>query len=235
MADRGRGRGPITRVHYADAVHHTALLYPADNLDYTAERAHIATIERYHVAQGYGVFGYHGIGFPSGRFYLTGSPHTIRSHIANRNDGIHGWCLAGLFTNARPTDAALHSLRIVLRRSAAPVVRGHRDLADADNPTACPGDTLNALIPSLLQSEPEPPDDMPRYVSFAGHKHVYALIGGHLEHVPNPTIMNAQVDGKWPIRTHNVNDADPAKRATARAIARLPVQLWRLPKQIGGY
>lgn len=232
MRDLGHGRGPITRLHYADAVHHTATFYAADNLTYTNERAHIAMIEKYHINRGYGVFGYHGIGFPSGRFYLTGSPHTIRSHIADRNDGIHGWCLAGLFTNDRPTDAALHSLRVVLRRSAAPVVRGHRDLATPDNPTACPGDTLNALIPSLLQSQREPPM---RYVQFAGQKAVYALLAGHLEHVPNPTIMNAQVDGAWPIRKHDVNDPDPKKRETARAIARLPVHLTRLPKSLGGY
>ncbi len=106
--------------------------------------------------------------------------------------------------------------------------------------TACPSGRIQPLYDSykVAPPAPEPPpqeeEDVTRYISFRGHREVYALAGGTLEHVPNGTIMNAQVDGKWPVEQHDKNDPDAAKRRTARMLLNLPSHFNTVPEALGG-
>lgn len=110
--------------------------------------------------------------------------------------------------------------------------------------TACPSNRIpwpiiiNALnaVPTPPAPTPPPPveeDDM-KYVAFPPHKAIYALTGGELVHVPNPPVMIYQVGTTWPHEQHNVNDADPKKKAIARALADLPTHFGKLPQALGG-
>lgn len=66
-----------------------------------------------------------------------------QSWIAN-NNGIH-ICLAGNFEKETPTKEQLNLLARIAHARNLPLV-GHRDI----NPTACPGQKLYDLIPSIM-------------------------------------------------------------------------------------
>lgn len=133
------------------AVHHTvgnnAVQSEAD------ERATIQAIDRQHVAQNFGGFGYHYLVFASGRAYKCGEGQ--RAHVAGRNHELRGVAMSGTFTNQLPTDAAMDGLREVLRTEAfiAPVIKGHREWALPGEATACPG----MIVPRDWAAFMEPP------------------------------------------------------------------------------
>lgn len=120
------------------AIHHTvgnnAVQSEAD------ERATIQAIDRNHLAQGYGGFGYHFIVFASGRAYHCGEGQ--RAHVALRNHELRGIAMSGTFTNSQPTDAAMNGLRevLMLERAVWDIpIKGHREWALPGEGTACPG------------------------------------------------------------------------------------------------
>lgn len=100
--------------------------------------------------------GYHLYAFPSGRIYLVGDLATVRAHVAHRNTPLAGLVLAGDFTNAPPVDGLLLAAGSALLyiwgwtgRIIEP--RGHRQWAVAGWGTACPGNTYQAWVPSILE------------------------------------------------------------------------------------
>jgi hypothetical protein len=121
------------------AIHHTV----GNNLVQSEadERAVIAAIDRQHVAQGFGGFGYHGIVFPSGRAYFCGSGQ--RAHVARRNHELRGWVFSGTFVSELPTPEAFDGMREALLAERAQFgdvpIQGHREWALPGEGTACPG------------------------------------------------------------------------------------------------
>lgn len=121
------------------AIHHTVGRNNIENE--TDERATIVAIDRQHVSQGFGGFGYHGIVFPSGRAYRCGEGQ--RAHVKGRNHQLRGWVFSGTYTNVLPTDAAFEGMREALLEERArfgPLeVKGHSEWALPGEGTACPG------------------------------------------------------------------------------------------------
>lgn len=136
------------------AIHHTVGRNTVENE--TDERATIVAIDRQHVAQHFGGFGYHGIVFPSGRAYRCGEGQ--RAHVKGRNHELRGWAFSGTFTNELPTEAAFDCMREVLLEERArfgPLpIMGHREWALPGEGTACPGIIVPRDWEALLQEEP---------------------------------------------------------------------------------
>lgn len=138
------------------AVHHTAgsnaVQSEAD------ERATIQAIDRQHVGQDFGGFGYHGIVFQSGRAYRCGDGQ--RAHVAKRNHELRGWALHGTFTNVQPGEAQLNGLREVLLDERARFgnlpIKGHREWALPGDGTKCPGLVVPRDWDALLGPQPSP-------------------------------------------------------------------------------
>lgn len=108
------------------------------------ERDHIRTIDRYHVDQGYGGFGYHAAVFPSGRAYLCGNLESMRAHVAKRNHQLLGVVLIGDFTSQLPGQEQLTGLAGVLDEFRTYLgrdvpVQGHTEWALPGEGTGCPG------------------------------------------------------------------------------------------------
>lgn len=118
------------------------------------ERATIRAIDRMHVTQGFGGFGYHYIVFPSGRAYHCGEG--MRAHVAGRNHELRGVVMSGTFVSELPTDAAMEGLREVLITEAfiAPVIKGHREWALPGEGTACPGIIVPRDWAAFLEPKP---------------------------------------------------------------------------------
>lgn len=120
------------------------------------EMATIRAIDRQHVNQSFGGFGYHYIIFPSGRAYHCGEGQ--RAHVASRNHELRGIVMSGTFTDVQPTEAALQTLRGVLLHERARFgqlpVKGHREWALPGEGTACPGVIVPRDWEAFLQPTP---------------------------------------------------------------------------------
>lgn len=138
------------------AIHHSVSFWPAANQTEADERAHIRMIDAYHVSLDYGGFGYHLAAFPSGRWYLCGELTGARAHVANHNTELRGIVLIGTFATVPPGGPQLTAGRLAVDYVRTNLVRpflpvkGHRDWADPDWATSCPGDALAALLPDLM-------------------------------------------------------------------------------------
>ena len=122
------------------------------------------------------------------------------------------------------------------------LLAGHFQI-DAVNRGNCPGpEWPKARILSGLGVAPvAPPDDSTPskgddmlYVQIKGQREVYAVTGGELSHVPNPSVMTAQVGQDWPIEVIDPDDPDPARRETALALLQLPTKFNHVPNSLGG-
>lgn len=136
------------------AYHHTVTTVPAGAGE-AAERAHIRAIDRFHVQQGYGGFGYHLAVFPSGRTYLCGDLTGQRAHVATRNHELLGVAAVLDATAQRPTPAQLAGLGRAVRACWDHVGRevrlaGHGAWAVPGWETACPAG-LQAYEAELLR------------------------------------------------------------------------------------
>lgn len=163
LSDNGRGRFDYTRPPRILVWHHTAVFYPLDRCDHAEHLAHIHMIEAYHIRQGYGVFGYHGIAFGCGCAYWTGDVRGARSHVASRNHEATGFCFAGDLRGRRPTAEAIAAARLLraihVRSWGDPDDEpGHTDFALPQYPTSCPGAPRAPWIRDI--AHPPKEDDM---------------------------------------------------------------------------
>src|SRR3990167_9494124 len=151
------GVGPLSAE--GDTIHHTGAAAPAFDATMKEEIDYIKAIDRLHRANPNIVIGfaYHGITMKSGRSFLTGNPDGQRAHIANMNDKLRGWCVAGDLTNEMPTEGVLRAHARLIKFGGGGVglpVKGHSEWGTA---TACPG-TLNGFDWSpYLEPGPTPP------------------------------------------------------------------------------
>lgn len=101
--------------------------------------------------------GYHGCIFPSGRIYLVGGLETMRAHVANHNDHLTGFVLAGNFSQDPPLLGSLLAAGNVLKAMRNYYgfdieYRGHREwVTQAAWATECPGDTFEDWLPKIRQ------------------------------------------------------------------------------------
>ncbi len=114
------------------------------------EIAHLKAIDAYHVQKGWGGFGYHLAAFPSGRLYYCGGIDFARAHVASRNSELIGLVLIGDFTTSpaphAQLDAAGYGVAFIRRTYAGRPLKGHREWALPEFPTACPGATWLSWI-----------------------------------------------------------------------------------------
>ena len=126
-----------------------------------AELAHLKAIDVYHVAQGWGGFGYHLAVFSSGRLYYCGSITSARAHVASRNHELIGVAFVGNFSDRMPTWEAIQAGReaiAFIRATYGPIpVHAHGYWALPQYPTACPGGTWPQWRDYLLAEAPAPP------------------------------------------------------------------------------
>ena len=187
------------------AIHHTVtLFFPKPDMTEAEERAHIQMIDRYHVSQGWGGFGYHTITFPSGRTYITGDLDGARAHVASRNGELIGCAFAGDHSTQQPTDdayaggaSAVAAVRAYVAFAGLVVgtvvasrplpIAGHRTWALAAWPTSCPGNGLAQHLDRLdkQQEEAESMLIVPLYRD-AVDGDVYAQVGEVFVHLPDP-------------------------------------------------
>jgi len=146
------------------AIHHTVSggdFAGAVLNDPEAELAHLKAIDVYHLAQGWGGFGYHLVIFSSGRLYYCGAITGARAHVASRNNELIGVAFVGNFTDRQPTwEAVLAGREAIafIRQTYGPIpFHGHGYWALPASPTACPGDTWPQWSPDLQQWMPPPP------------------------------------------------------------------------------
>lgn len=129
------------------AFHHTA----------GSKAATWADVARGHVARDWAGIGYH-FGIRSGRLSYLGDIGTSRANVADQNPWVVGICFAGDYTRGplAPEDAA------IARRLVA-VLDAHLGRALPCEPhskwvsTACPGDPVKALLPTLRAGVIPPP------------------------------------------------------------------------------
>lgn len=145
------------------AIHHTASRGNPD-MSEDNERSVIRAIDAYHLAQGYGGFGYHAIVFQSGRSYICGDPEKSRAHVAHRNHELIGIAAHGDFTSEKPTPRLLQALTTTIREldpDGSLTIDGHTQWALPGNGTLCPGDLIQALrdfdASSLISNPNQPP------------------------------------------------------------------------------
>jgi hypothetical protein len=127
------------------ALHHSVSGdYLPQGASQAQERAHIRAIDRYHVEQGYGGFGYHLAAFASGRLYQLGDLDAARAHVAGCNHELLGIVAIGTFTTVLPGKPQMEALAdgIRLLRASAGAhlpAKGHSAWALPGQGTACPG------------------------------------------------------------------------------------------------
>src|SRR3990167_9493681 len=142
------------------AVHHDgAIMEPGDadysgsTLDEDLERLDI--IYRVGLDNGWGGFPYNAVASPNGRTFYTCDIALFGAHVARRNDELVGMALMGNFVHRPPGQVQLCAAGlglVALWEWAGQLrdVRGHREWAVPDWPTACPGDTWWGWQQSLL-------------------------------------------------------------------------------------
>lgn len=127
-------------------IHHSVTAQiPLHRATSEAEKlAIVRAIDAYHVSQNYGGFGYNGICFGDGTVWVVGTGGGQRAHVARRNHELEGLVLVGDYSSAPvPLGAVLGAARWVRakwQQHGQLQVLGHRQVAVASSPTACPGD-----------------------------------------------------------------------------------------------
>ena len=118
------------------------------------EVQHIKAINDYHIAQGYGGFGYNGCVFESGRVYVVGDGSGQRAHVAYRNHELEGLCWIGDYSTASPPlgiilgAARWHVAKF--RQHGLVPVRAHGDWAVRGWESACNGREGRLTIPVVM-------------------------------------------------------------------------------------
>ena len=135
----------VEKIGYA--IHHDAAVMADEDKNFNGttmdeELDRIKVIHRTHVVDnGWGGIGYHRIIAPSGRVYLTGSSASQRAHAAALNHLWIGYCFMGDWSNGRPPEPAMASLRATLQwetnqRGVPMQMAPHKRLTPG---TSCPG------------------------------------------------------------------------------------------------
>ncbi len=178
------------------AVHHTVTLFLSPAATESDELNQVSAIDDYHVAMGYGGFGYHCIAFPSGRAYWCGHLDGARAHVLHRNHELRGVALAGTFTDSLPGPVQLGAAAraVAFCRADAPgiPVRGHREWAPPDGPTACPGDLYQQWVPGLAEEDDMTPEEVRGTVNAMLRDAIAA--GNGLDH---DSLIRADGDDEW--------------------------------------
>lgn len=147
------------------AVHNTVgqTEFPDTNANGTAldeQIEHVKAIDRYHIAQGYGGFGYNAISFRDGTVMTVGKAEGVRAHVAYENYHLAGIAMAGDFsTEPVPIGCILGVARFLLAMQkdyGVNTVKGHREwVQPAHLPqwaTACPGDSGVSYIGQMVMA-----------------------------------------------------------------------------------
>ena len=136
------------------AVHHDAAPlrdedrnFSGTTLDESLDRLRIIYDD--HVAKGWNGIGYHRVGDPAGRVFITGSSATHRAHAAgwdyttgtSFNHSWIGYCFMGDHSGSRPPEPAMRAFRAFLQwetnmRGVEMLMRPHKFLTPD---TQCPG------------------------------------------------------------------------------------------------
>ena len=145
------------------AVHHTVSPNKAWTL--AEEEAHIRAIDADHSSsqKPWGGIGYSALIFPSGNIYTMGPLTQKRAGVTHRNAELASFAFVGNFTSERPTLEALDAGYELIDEwwqvlGQEMPVKGHRDWATADAPTACPGDTWREWILAIVAEEEPMPE-----------------------------------------------------------------------------
>lgn len=125
--------------------------YPAADASVQDEINQAKMIHQYHINIGYGGIGYHGLGFESGRSYVTSDYNRWGANVLGHNDHILGF--AGMFGgHVVPSEGVQNALadlidhadKSYLGTSLRPI-GGHRDFIA----TSCPGNPWEQWVPDL--------------------------------------------------------------------------------------
>jgi N-acetylmuramoyl-L-alanine amidase len=146
-------------------VHHSADAAPLQD----GEVQWMRQTQAFHMdTRGWNDIAYSFVIMPSGAIYEGRGWGVVGAHTEGHNSTGYGVCFAGNFMTAHPTTAALQSWGALIiegmQHSALrnPLsVKGHRDVGS----TACPGNNLYAVLPTLrMEAAPvtiTPPDSTP--------------------------------------------------------------------------
>lgn len=171
IATNPHGFGPLNPLGIA--VHHTVTQMSATASE-TDERTHLATINSYHLSEGFGGIGYHVVVFPSGHVYQVGDLDHARAHVKDRNDHLIGIACVGDFTITKPSALTLSGLDAALTAvdpGRLLAVKGHEDWAPTYDPTACPGSLLS-YYDGAYPERASTPSDGPNAIDAAHALHV---------------------------------------------------------------
>jgi len=178
MTDGGVGRSPLDPAQVIGIAIHHSVTTSYTRASVEQEIDHLLSIDRYHSGQGWGGIGYHLAVFPSGRYYLCGSLDGARAHVAFRNHELIGIVLIGDFSTQPPPllqlDAGAQAVAFVRRTYPDRPIKGHRDWALPQYPTACPGGTYKSWL-SYLNGPPAKEQDMIYLVQRRSTGHIYAV------------------------------------------------------------
>jgi len=119
----------------------------------------VPTVRSWHKARGWSDVGYHKIVTPAGIVKQGRADSVIGAHAFGLNSHSLGILCIGDFSTAAPPammrKGLVQTLAVLCKRYRVPVSRiiGHRDVAgiigDRSAASACPGDALYALLPSI--------------------------------------------------------------------------------------
>lgn len=154
---RSWGAGPLTATvqrlgtHSTPCVHHTASSYNITAKSSVEDEERVMReIQTGHRARGFKDIGYSHVIFPSGRVYTGRGWNRIPAGAIGFNTGNWHPCLVGNFDSQKPTDAAVHSLRMLVKRFRRRTGSKRRAVGHYQvNPTACPGKYLKPRVKRL--------------------------------------------------------------------------------------
>lgn len=130
-------------------VHHSG-----DPIAHAGEVATVQGIEDFHVRKKeWDGIGYHFLVGPSGTVYEGRGLGRNGAHAPGHNSTSYGVCLLGNFNDRLPPPSQMDGLKALCRWLVAstvvtpnPHILGHRDV----RATACPGDALYNVLPSVI-------------------------------------------------------------------------------------
>lgn len=149
-------------------VHHTAT--PQDKIELLTSTEIVRGIYQYHVyGRGWDDIGYHYLIDQEGNIFEGVNPVDAGAHVAWRNSNNLGVALIGNFEIVEPTKEQLDVLALLLAHHSQlfnidPLgeslyfdedvhnIAGHRDVADHDYGTSCPGKNLHVLLPQIRET-----------------------------------------------------------------------------------
>lgn len=132
-------------------VHHTGSFYGINkNSSKAQEAAVLRNIRSYHMGKGWSDIAYSHLIFPSGRVYTGRGWNRIPAGAIGWNTGNWHPCVVGNYELREPSEAAVRSLRALVRRfrkrtGSKRTALGHLDV----NPTDCPGTYLLPRVRKL--------------------------------------------------------------------------------------